>query len=101
MKPHPPIAPALLVNDLAETLNFYGKLGFDTTGFYPCKDQPTWAEVSKEGAVLQFHSDAPCGMPTKPICSGTFYFYIENVVAFANLIKNDVELLWGPKEMEY
>ena len=55
----------------------------------------------RDGVVLQFHTEAPCGTPTAPICSGTFYFYPEDVGELADELRGKVEFAWGPEVMEY
>jgi catechol 2,3-dioxygenase-like lactoylglutathione lyase family enzyme len=95
------LVPALLVRDLPETLAFYRKLGFELSGTYPDGDQPTWAEVDRDGVVLQFHTEPPCGTPAEPVCSGTFYLYPEDVEALAAELRGKVAFAWGPEVMEY
>ena len=95
------LVPALLVRNMAETLAFYRTLGFELVGCHPNGDDPTWAEVRRDGATLQFHTESPCGTPSEPICSGTFYFYPENVGALAEELRGRVEFAWGPEMMEY
>jgi hypothetical protein len=51
--------------------------------------------------VLQFHTDPPHGTPSEPICSGTFYFYSEDVTALAAEFREKVNFAWGPEVMEY
>jgi catechol 2,3-dioxygenase-like lactoylglutathione lyase family enzyme len=95
------LVPALLVRNMAETLAFYRKLGFELTGCHPDEDRPTWVEVARDRVVLQFHTEPPCGTPNEPICSGTFYFYPEDVVVLADELRGKVEFAWGPEVMEY
>lgn len=97
----PRLVPALLVKDMAETLAFYGKLGFVVTGCHPDQQRATWAEVARDGVVLQFHSELSCGTPPTPVCSGTFYFYPENVGAMADELRGKIEFAWGPEVMDY
>src|SRR5215471_10919725 len=77
------LVPALLARDMSQTLAFYENLGFRVTGCYPHRSTATWAEVTRDSVVLQFHTDPPHGTPPEPICSGTFYIFPENVTALA------------------
>jgi hypothetical protein len=86
---------------MAETLAFYRRLGFNLTGCHPDQEHATWAEVARDGIVLQFHTEPPCGTPAEPVCSGTFYFYPEGVDALANELRGKVDFAWGPEVMEY
>ena len=95
------LVPALLVRDLARTLEFYARLGFVRSGSHPEGEAPTWAEVRRDGVVLQFHTDAPVGTPPEPVCSGTFYVYPESVEALAAELRGVVEFAWGPEVMDY
>lgn len=95
------IIPALLVRDMNETLAFYERLGFHLSGFHPNKEQPSWAEVQRDGAVLQFHVHPPVGTPESPTFSGTLYFHPDNVLALADEYRREVELAWGPEVMDY
>ncbi len=95
------LVPALLVRDMAETLAFYRKLGFEVVGCHPDEKDPTWAEVARDGVALQFHTEPPHGTPAAPICSGTFYFFPESVGALADELSGAVAFAWGPEVMEY
>ena len=95
------VVPALLVRDMHETLAFYRQLGFSLRGCHPDASRPSWAEVARDGVVLQFHSDPPHGTPPRPVCSGTFYMYPGNVTALADELRGKVEFAWGPDVMDY
>lgn len=95
------VVPALLVKDMAETLAWYRQLGFGLAGCHPDEQRATWAEVERDGVVLQFHTEASCGTPPEPVCSGTFYLYPESVSALADELRGKVEFAWGPEVMEY
>ncbi len=95
------VVPALLVRDMAETLDFYGKLGFRLTGYYPKQSDPVWAEVQRDAVTLQFHTDAPSGTPPNPVCSGTFYLFPASVTGLAEELRGKVAFAWGPDVMDY
>lgn len=94
------VVPALLVRDLEEALAFWERLGFETTGRFP-DASPTWAEVTRDGVVFQFHTRPPHGTPPEPICSGTFYVHPDDVRALADEWREHVPFAWGPGVMDY
>ena len=89
------IIPALLTRDMQQTLQFYTTLGFQTVG------SDDWAEVSRDGVALQFHSTPPVGTPEQPVMSGTLYFYIGDVDALAAEFAGKAKFEWGPEVMPY
>ena len=96
------IVPNLLVRDMTATLMFYReKLGFRQSGRYPEEGTPVWAEVARDGIVLQFYSEPPQGTPAEPSFSGTLYFYPEAVADLAQEWQGQVEFAWGPEVMDY
>ncbi len=95
------LVPALLVNDLPETLAFYRKLGFEVTGYHPNRQHATWAEVERDGVAFQFHTEPSRGTPQHPACSGTLYLYPNSVAAMADELRGTVEFAWGPELMDY
>lgn len=95
------LVPALLVGDMAETLDFYRKLGFRLTGCHPERPDPVWAEVQRDSVTLQFHTDPPSGTPPTPVCSGTFYLFPDSVTDLAEELRGKVAFAWGPEVMDY
>lgn len=95
------LVPALLVRNMAETLAFYRRLGFETTDWHPSEAEATWAQVRRDGVTLQFHTEAPEGTPPEPVCSGTFYLYPTSVTRLADELRGRVDFAWGPEVMEY
>jgi len=89
------IIPALLTRDMQATLQFYAALGFEVAG------DENWAEVSRDGVALQFHSTPPLGTPEQPVMSGTLYFYIGDVDALAAEFGRKASFEWGPEVMPY
>lgn len=94
------LVPALLVQDMRETLEFYRRLGFQVAG-HNSESDPTWAEVERDSVKLQFYTDPPPGTPTAPICSGTFYLSPANVSDLAEEFRGKVDFVWGPEVMDY
>jgi hypothetical protein len=64
------LVPALLARDMGETLSFYRRLGFRLTGCHPDQSNPVWAEVQRDSATLQFHTDPPSGTPPPRCVAG-------------------------------
>lgn len=98
------IVPSLMVRDLDESLDFYvEKLGFEVTGRYPEMGDPVWAEVRRDGVILQFFGadSAPEGLSSTPGLSGTLYFYPESVMKLAGELRGKVLFEWGPEVMDY
>lgn len=95
------LVPSLLARDLRETLTFYKKLGFELSGCHPDRVSPRWAEVRRNGVVLQFYSEPPSGTPPEPVCSGTFYVFPESVLRLAEELRGKVSFAWGPEVMDY
>ena len=89
------VIPALLTRDMQSTLRFYATLGFQVFG------SEDWAEVSRDGVALQFHSTPPVGTPEQPVMSGTLYFSIGDVDALAAEFAGKVTFEWGPEVMPY
>ena len=95
------VVPALLVKDMVETLSFYEKLGFHLTGCHPDRVSASWAEVTRDSAILQFHTDPPVDTPSHPTLSGTLYFQTSSLEALAAEFRAIVSFAWGPELMEY
>ena len=95
------VVPSLLARDIDATLRFYEKLGFAASGFYPGRQNATWVELERDGVTLQFHNQPPKGTPREPVCSGTFYFFPQNVDALVEELRGKVEFAWGPEIMDY
>lgn len=93
--------PSLLVGDLDATLEFYRRLGFRVSGVDPDRAAPSWAEVTRDGVVIQFYTDPPVGTPTAPTMSGTLYLETDDVAALAAELGNSVAFAWGPEIMDY
>ncbi len=93
--------PSLLVRDLEQTVEFYGRLGFELSARWPADGPATWAEVRRDGVVVQLFTEAPKGTPDEPCLSGTLYMGVDDVRGLAAELEGRVELAWGPEEMAY
>ncbi len=95
------IVPSLLVRSMTETLAFYELLGFTVSGCSGDRENADWAEVERNGAVIQFYTEPPTGTPAEPVLSGTLFIGSDNVDAIASQVKGKIEPAWGPEIMEY
>jgi hypothetical protein len=86
----------LKTTDVAGTLDWYRRIGFEVRGVFP-DDEPTWCEVSRDGVVLQFlGGETP--WPAPPAFTGTLYFHSEGVDAFFEQVKGQTTPAWGPED---
>jgi hypothetical protein len=98
--PQEPVAAILKTTDVARTIEWYRRVGFEVRGFFPDSGEPTWCEVSRDGVVLQFlGGETPWAEP--PTFTGTFYFRPESVEALYEEIKDHTPPAWGPEVREW
>ena len=95
------VIPCLRVRDLAETIAFYGRLGFSMTGSYEQDGRMAWCEMARDEARLHFHGLDHPDMPNDPVFSGILYFRPDDVRALAEEWRGKVEFFWGPEVMRY
>lgn len=96
------VVPSLLARDLGQTLSFYeSTLGFRVTGLDRRESELYWAEVTRDGVVIQFFADPPKGCPSEPVLTGTLYLFPESVEELARELEGRVPFEWGPEVMEY
>ena len=95
------LIPALLTSDMSNTLAFFRRLGFEVTGAAPDEASATWAEITRDGIVIQFHTEPPVGTAPIPIMSGTLYVFPDSVAALAEEFREHVEFAWEPEVMPY
>ncbi len=90
----------LKTTDVARTIEWYRRVGFEVRDVFPDSDEPTWCEVSRDGVVLQFlGGETPWAEP--PTFTGTFYFRPESVEALYEQIKGHTPPAWGPEVREW
>lgn len=95
------VIPSLLVRDMAETLAFYRKLGFEVAGCDGVEASSTWAEVRRGRVAFQLYSEPPMGTPAAPIFSGTLYITTNDLDSLVQEFQGRVEFVWGPEVMDY
>jgi hypothetical protein len=59
--------------NVARTIEWYRRAGFEVLGVFPESGEPTWCEATRDGVVLQFFSGDTPG-PEPPLFTGTLYF---------------------------
>jgi hypothetical protein len=90
----------LKAEDVAGTIDWYRRAGFELLGVHPEDGQPTWCELSRDGVVLQFlGGETP--WPGPPSFTGTLYLSPPSVDALYEEIKDDIEPAWGPEDREW
>ena len=93
------VAAVLKVRDVEGSLAWYRQLGFEVRGRFP-EDGPTWAEVGRDGLVLQLLAgETP--WDGEPRFTGCFYLHPESVAAVQAATSGKVEPAWGPEEREW
>ncbi len=95
------LIPSLLVRDMAATLAFYQRLGFQITGRSEDVPAPDWAEVTRDDVVLWFYTEPPVGTPSLPGCSGTFYILTDDLAGLVQELREAIPFVWGPETMDY
>ena len=94
------VSAILKTNDVAETIEWYQRVGFELLGIFPESGEPTWCEVSRDGVTLQFLvGDTP--WPEPPILTGTLYFYPDSVEGLYEEIREHTQPAWGPEVREW
>jgi hypothetical protein len=89
----PSVAVILKVADIAETLRWYQLVGFEVCGTAP-DDDPTWAEVTRDGLVVQFLAgDTPWDGP--PRMTGCLYVHPPSVEQLYENIRDSVRCEQG------
>ena len=87
-------------NNVARTIEWYQRVGFEIRDVSPESGEPTWCEVARDGTVLQFlGGETP--WPDPPTFTGTLYFRPESVVALYEQIKDHTPPAWGPEVRDW
>lgn len=73
----------LKTTDVAATIEWYRRVGFEVLGTFPEAGDPTWCELSRDGVVLQF------------------LFHPESVEALYEEIKDHTPPAWGPEVRDW
>jgi hypothetical protein len=97
--PDDPVA-ILKVRDVTTSLEWYRRAGFTVRGYQP-EDAPTWAEVGRDGLVLQLLGGDATPWDGEPRFTGCFYVRPASVRAVHAELDGVVELPWGVEEREW
>ena len=95
------VIPCLRAADMAETIDFYERLGFHVAGRFHQDGEIAWCEVARDSARIHFHAFDHPEMPAVPVMSGVLYFRPDDVLALAAEWKDKVLFYWGPEIMQY
>jgi hypothetical protein len=86
--------------DVAQTIEWYRRVGFEIRGVFPESGEPTWCEVSRDGVVIQFlGGETP--WPEPPTFTGTLYFRPPSVMGLYEEIRRHTPPAWGPEVREW
>jgi catechol 2,3-dioxygenase-like lactoylglutathione lyase family enzyme len=90
----------LKARDVAATIDWYTRIGFELRERHPETGTPTWCELARDGVVLQFLAgDTP--WPGPPTFTGTIYRYPASVSLVYEEIRDDITPAWGPEVREW
>jgi catechol 2,3-dioxygenase-like lactoylglutathione lyase family enzyme len=94
------VSAILKSDDVARTIEWYRRMGFEIRGVFPESGEPTWCEVERDGVILQFlGGETP--WPGPPSFTGTLYFRPGSVDALYEEIKDHTTPAWGPEGREW
>ena len=86
--------------DMAATIDWYTRIGFELQGQFPETGDATWCELARDGVTLQFLAgDTP--WPEAPCFTGTFYIYPRSVTEVHQSIRHHTPIAWGPEVREW
>jgi hypothetical protein len=98
--PEERVTAILKTTDVAGTIDWYRRAGFEIREVFPDAREPTWCEVSRDGVILQFlGGETP--WPGPPSLTGTIYFHPESVEGLYEQIKGNTPPAWGPEVREW
>ena len=89
------VVPMLHTLDMQATVQFYEEvLGFTCVGRF----ENDWCRLEREGAAIMYFCVDEFDQPH---ATATQYFYVDDLDAFWDSIKDKVTAVWGPEEMPY
>jgi uncharacterized glyoxalase superfamily protein PhnB len=93
------LTPMLYTRDLKETLAFYKDiLGFELDNF---SEDLGWLHIHNGGVKLMFCLPNEHIPFEKPVCTGSFYFYTNQVDELWEKLKNTASILYGLEDFDY
>lgn len=91
------LIPMLETENLRQTIEFYGELGFVCKGFYPDEESACWASLWNGDCEIAFSLRDE----QKPVLTGSIYLHVENVEEFWKQLKDKVEIVYPIENMNY
>jgi uncharacterized glyoxalase superfamily protein PhnB len=89
------LTPMLQTHDMRRTIDWYvSTLGFHRVG----EHDDGFCRIERDDVALMFMHNAHLGPPH---ATATQYFYVNDVLALWDSIKDRVTAEWGPEEMPY
>lgn len=93
------VAAILKSSDVARTIDWYQRAGFDLIGTF-ADEQMEWAALGRDGLVLHFMAGAtPWDEP--PQFTGCFYVHPDSVQAVYEQVKDKIVCEFGVEEREW
>jgi uncharacterized glyoxalase superfamily protein PhnB len=93
------LTPMLSTKDLQGTLAFYRDvLGFELDNF---NEEWGWLHIHKDNVSLMFSLPNEHEPFEKPVCTGSFYFYTDDVDALWEKLKGAPYIYYGLENFEY
>ncbi len=89
----------LWTNELNATMEFYTiVLGFTVSNF---NEEWGWLHLQKDGVSIMFAFPNAHEPFDKPVCTGTFYFYADDVDELWEKLKDTPYIYYGIENFEY
>lgn len=93
------ITPILYTLNLSETISFYTRiLGFTCHEF---NEKWQWAALQKDDVEIMFSKPNELLIFQRSNFTGSFYFEIEDVKRFWQIVKQNVEVVYEPEYFEW
>lgn len=90
----------LKTTDMAATLEWYGRVGFEVRARVPADGVPTWCELVRDSTAIQFLAgETP--WPGPPALTGCLYVRPPSVDAVFAAVKDSVPTEWGVEERSW
>jgi uncharacterized glyoxalase superfamily protein PhnB len=93
------LTPMLATQDLTGTMEFYtGNLGFELDNFM---EDSGWLHMHKDDIKLMFSLPNAHEPFENPVCTGSFYFYTDEVEELWEKLKDTPFVLYGMEDFYY
>lgn len=91
------LVPMLATENLKQTIEFYGGLGFVRKDFYPDEENACWVSLWNGDFEIAFSLKNE----QKPSLTGSIYLHVENVDELWTQLKDKVEIVYPIENMNY